>query len=521
MSAIVIASVVAAVTSRSLAGDDLGLHADVFRMGDARELFLYVGLALLIVILAVGFLRLIDRVDRLATANSRLGILRPIGLGLLVAVVGFFDPRLLGTGQEFANQMIQWAAGDPLTLAWWTLALLAVGKVLATTFTLTSGASGGAFMPSLFMGATVGAGFARWLQPVWQISVLHPGALAVVGMATMYAAVARAPLTSILLVFETTGARDYFLVLPLMLSATLATFLADRIQPLSVYTQVLRRKGIELAVEGEVDLLDTVRVGDVDISHQDPVATPEMNLAHLQDLFDRHRTSGLPVVYGDELVGIVTTSDLSRAGGPDAKVLVNRVMTPAPTTVTRSTPVSHALERMSALGISNLPVVDENQPRKLTGMFRREDAVEAYHKALAMRTSQDLTRQRLQQRTEAGAVYYEFRLPPGSLADGKAVREVEWPDELTLVAVRRDRHVLVPNGATVLVANDVVTAFGTEASREQVIAQLNASAEEPTAELSPIDLEKALMAEHGAQSRPEEEPSDSNGDLDLDQQPPP
>jgi K+/H+ antiporter YhaU regulatory subunit KhtT len=60
---------------------------------------------------------------------------------------------------------------------------------------------------------------------------------------------------------------------------------------------------------------------------------------------------------------------------------------------------------------------------------------------------------------------------------------MRWPEGSTLVAVRRGTEVLVPGGSTVLVANDVVTAFGTEASRARMIERLNAGADEPTAEI--------------------------------------
>ena len=79
-------------------------------------------------------------------------------------------------------------------------------------------------MPSLFMGATAGSGFARLVAPAWGFSAVSPGAFGLVGMAAAFAAVARAPLTSILIVFEITG--DYGLVLPLMVATAISTFLA-------------------------------------------------------------------------------------------------------------------------------------------------------------------------------------------------------------------------------------------------------------------------------------------------------
>ena len=83
----------------------------------------------------------------------------------------------------------------------------------------------------------------------------------------------------------------------------------------------------------------------------------------------------------------------------------------------------------------------------------------------------------------------EFRIPPGSMADGRSIREVAWPEGSTLVSIRRKREVQVPSGDTVLQKGDVVTAFGTITSKDRMIERLNAGADEPTAEIWLGDME--------------------------------
>jgi Trk K+ transport system NAD-binding subunit len=100
-----------------------------------------------------------------------------------------------------------------------------------------------------------------------------------------------------------------------------------------------------------------------------------------------------------------------------------------------------------------------------------------------------LRRERLAQRTDPGAGYFEFRIPPGSIADARAIRDVVWPEGSTLVSVRRGREVLVPSGDLMLHRGDLVTAFGTAASKGRVIDRLNAGADEPTAEIMLRDIE--------------------------------
>lgn len=476
MSSVVIASIAAAITSQLLVGPELALSTGSYT-SSFPELIAYAGLAILVVGVGLFFLWLLDRMERL-TERSPAGWRLPVLAGIGVAGLVFVGPQLFGTGQRFTNELLSGRA----TEIWWVLMLLALGKGVATALTTNSGASGGAFMPSLFMGAALGSGFAQMANPLWFGSVdLNPGAFAVVGMAAMFSVVGRAPLTAILIVFEVTGARDYGLILPLMLVATLATFLAERIHPESVYTQALRRRGIFVRRQGTVDVLDTVDVGQV-MAPARVIVRPEMAVAEVDRVMRAHRSHGVPVVDDEgQLVGMITITDLTRGGDGDRTA--GDVMTPRPSTVTPSTPVSRALERMAALGVGRFPVVDENDPQKLVGMFRREEAVRAYHEALASRTDAELQRKRLAQRTAPGAGYYDFRIPVGSVADGRMLREVAWPEGSTLVSIRRGLEVLVPSGGTVLLPGDVVTAFGTDVSKRRMIDRLNSGADEPTAEI--------------------------------------
>ncbi|HEU4320993.1 MAG TPA: chloride channel protein [Acidimicrobiia bacterium] len=494
MSAVVIASVTAAITTERLVGEEQLLNAGSYGMNSPSELLVYAALALVIVAVGFFFLRFLDTVEGFAHRNAdRLSWMRPLLAGLIVAALIFVEPALFGTGQEVTNSLLLDEQVAAITGSggevWWVLILLAIGKAVATSITMSSGASGGAFMPSLFMGAAIGTGFARLASEFWVGDIpLDPGAFAVVGMAAMFSFVGRAPLTSILIVFEVTGARDYDLILPLMLAATLATFLGERFMKDSVYTLALKRKGIQLTRTGEVDILDTVSVGSV-MSPLPFIASPDQKIADVETLLSGHRSHGVPVVEDGELVGIVTVSDMSRASDPHDSVTVREVMTPRPVTVDPGTPVSRALERMAALGVGRLPVVAADDPRRVVGIFRREEAVKAYHEALSSTTDHHLHRARLAQRTQPDAGYYDFRVPLGSIADGRRVRDVSWPEGSTLVSIRRNREVLVPTGDTELVGGDVVTAFGSPSSRQRMIDRLNAGADEPTAEIPLVQID--------------------------------
>ena len=484
LNAVVIASVTAAVTTRTLVGEERILSAVPHEVGDPRELLLYAALGVAAAGFGFLFLKAFDGVHGPIPLLEKRPWLRPLVLGIPVAAIIAFEPRIFGTGQDFIQQLV---GGEPLVIAWWVLLGLAGLKILATAGTLGSHGSGGHFMPALFIGSTVGAGMAAVVAPIWSISELDTGAFAVVGMAAVFAAVARAPLTSILIVFELTG--DYELVLPLMLATSLATLIADRIHKESVYTIPLVRRGIRLLRTSDVDLLDTVTVGEV-MTPRGAVIRPDMTTGEVQGFLDRNRHHGLPVVdEDDELVGVMTITDIVRSGGPSDQVKAVEAMTPRPVTVTSETPVSLALERMASLGVGRLPVVSEDDPTKLVGMFRRETAVKAYHYALNEVTETELQRKRARLWARPDAEFFEFHIPTRSVADGRTVKEVHWPAGCTLVAIRRGRAVLVPEGNTELASGDIVTGFGMPGARSQVMERLLATSSEDDAEPPSVEVE--------------------------------
>ena len=477
LNAVVVASVTAAVTTRSIVGEELILRAFPHRVRDVRELLLYAGLGVLAALVGWLFLKLIDGVE--SRPALRLKWLRPVLLGLAVGGIAWAEPEVLGTGQEFVRSLLNQVSTD--SIVWGTLLLIGAAKLFATSLTLGSGGSGGAFMPSLFLGAVLGAAFSDLVAPVWAFSELEPGGFAVVGMAAMFAAVARAPLTSILIVFEIT--QDYGLVLPLMLATSLATFLADRIHPNSVYSMALARKGIRLSRRSEVDLLDTVRVGDV-AKASPAVVEPGMSTEHAQELMDETRMHGVPVIDPAQgLVGIITVTDVVRSGGPSPTVRVADAMTPRPVTASPSTPVSEVLQRMASLGIGRVPIVSEEDPSRLVGIFRREDAVSAYHRALGQEVHHDLGRSRLRARIAPETDFHDVEVTGGSVADGRRLKEIPLPGGVTVVSVRRGTRVVVPDGSTKLQAGDVLTVFARQGLSEQLLERLHA---DDTAELDRV-----------------------------------
>ncbi len=462
---IAVASVAGAVVSHTLIGDELTFDVSPYSLDDPTQLVLYAFLGLLAVGLAIVFIEALDWFtivpDRMVQWS------RPLLMGLGVAAFGFVAPEVLGTGQKFIGAVLS----QEISKAWWLFALLAVAKLIATSATLGGKGSGGIFMPSLFIGAMAGSAFAIVVDPIWTASRLDPGAFALVGMAAVFAGVSRASFTSILIVFEITG--DYGLVLPLMLAVAIATVITSRLHPESAYTSPLVRMGIHTVPSDQVDLLATIAIRDLEL--QPPITvTPTDTLATVQGVLRRNRLNGVAIVDSkDRLVGIVSDSDITRLGGASDQLTAADAMTPDPATVSMDLPVSEALERMAVLGVGRLPVVDRNNPDRIEAMFRREDAIAAYHLALGTAARTNHLPQRVATRTSPSTGYLDFEIPPGSAADHRRIREVSWPEGCIVVSVHRGNELLVASGDLELHSGDALTVFGDEAARRRLIERLS------------------------------------------------
>jgi H+/Cl- antiporter ClcA len=156
--------------------------------------------------------------------------MKPVVGGALCGVVGMFYPQILFFGYETLNALL---ANNTLSTSL-VLSLLGV-KMIMTALSAGSGLVGGTFAPSLFLGAMTGAAFHNIMSSLL-VFAIHPGsslgpeladipAYAMVGAASVLAALFRAPLTASLLLFELT--RDYDVILPLMASAGVASLVGD------------------------------------------------------------------------------------------------------------------------------------------------------------------------------------------------------------------------------------------------------------------------------------------------------
>ncbi|HEU0052016.1 MAG TPA: chloride channel protein, partial [Longimicrobium sp.] len=381
---VVVSSVVAAVVSRSVLGDHPAFPIPVeYGYGLRREVvFFYPLLGIVAGLAAAAFVRAFFGAE--ALLRRLPGIARPLLGGAVVGLLVWLSGGVLVGYGHLAVRLEVFGR-----MAWTALALLAAGKIVATSLTLGSGGTGGVFTPSLYLGAATGGAFGVLLTRLFPTLGLHPEPYALVGMAAVVAASTDAPITAILIVFEMTN--DYAIVLPLMLATVIATVVARHVERDSLYSGWLRRRGEHLEHGADRDALTGVRVDDVydrDARVIGEGATVDQLLEHL----DRADRAEFPVVDGElRLVGMVTLAELARISreAPSLRsvLLAADLAVPTETVFPRDT-LLDAVRKMGVRGVGTLPVVDPESGR-LLGTVGRGEVLAAYTRTVARAPGDD------------------------------------------------------------------------------------------------------------------------------------
>ena len=493
---IVVAAVVSSVTARQLVGPGLPLFqpARSARLGDPAELLVYALLGLLALVVAAGFRRGEDIALRVfGRVRTRVGVPLTVALGgLIVGLTALVVPEVLGEGADLPNvpgasrEPIQ-AMLDGLLGSGWpvalTLLILLVAKLFASVVTIGSGSAVGTFAPSLFTGAALGG--AVGAIAVEMFGMRSPTGFALVGMAAVFAAVVRAPLTAIILVFELSG--DYELVLPLMLAVGIATFGADRLGWRSIYVDGLRRRGVTLDRPDDVDVLQLVAVREVMTRAAAPHATvrDDLDVPTLRERFLRESLHGAVVIdAAGGLVGVVARSDLDRPGADTPGATAADIATRRVATAVPDEPVFRAVQRMANLDVGRLPVVDPVTGR-VVGVFRRADVVRAYDRGIERTVAERMSRDAGRLRDVTGLEAVRLVVAAGSAVDGETVRTVRWPERTILTGVQRGTRAIVPAGDTDIHADDVVVALTAHPEALQALLLASASEDRPASPTPP------------------------------------
>lgn len=492
---IVISAVAASIVSQIFLGARPAFEIPSYVMHSSWEILLYVLLGLLAALVGNLFIRMLyyteDFFDQLNIPQWLKPAVGSLLLGILAfcyPYMGTFShvsaadmtlglpivenyPHIFGSGFLFLEEVLQGRA--PFLL----LLMLIFLKPLATSFTLGSGNSGGVFAPSLFTGAMLGGSFGYLVMHLFPNLTIEIGAYALVGMAAVFSAAARAPLTSMLIVFEMSN--DYRLILPLMVAGMVASTFAQWLHPDSIYSLKLTKRGIRFEQGRDLDIMQTVQVEEV--MNKAPITVQnEQSVADLFASFQETHLGGFPVLNSNnEIYGMVTMQDMERTIEDMERTLHRKdvslrdlqvwdVATPDPVTVFPDEPIWSAIRKMGPRDLARLPVVARSNPKQLVGLISRSDIVKAYDVGLMRKQRDQLAQERSTLRKVSGLDFIEITVEPNCAGTGKRLADMPLPPNTNVVSVLRYGTTLVPDGNTKILAGDIITVLCLSSKKESV-----------------------------------------------------
>jgi H+/Cl- antiporter ClcA len=304
--AVLVAAVSSALVTQLVLGDSPILRLPAYQVRSPLELPLYLGLGLVASLVSLVLVRLmaLGRHPRVTGLVENLppGLATALG-GAAVGGMALLFPEVLGVGYDTIESLL----GQEQALPLLTLLGVMAAKLLATTLSNASGFVGGGFAPALFLGAVLGNVYGQLLGDAGlHLPVAEPPAYAMVGMAAVLAGSARAPITSMLLLFELT--RDIRIVLPLMAAAGLSAALVERWQGF-VASDLLGR---DLAEEQRRNLMASLSVLDA-LEPEAPLLLPATSSpAQALNLLIKAHGHCLLLIDQGKAIGLVNLADLQR-----------------------------------------------------------------------------------------------------------------------------------------------------------------------------------------------------------------
>jgi CIC family chloride channel protein len=239
LGSVVMASATSWMVLRLLLGNNPLFHVPQYELVHPLEFAIYAVLGIVGGFLSVAFTKiLLELRKRFLLLPRKTWWWHPVVGGVTVGLMGWFVPQALGVGYVYVGAALN------NTMAFKLMALLVALKLFAVTISYASGNAGGIFGPSLFLGAMLGGSIGSVAHHYLPGYTASPGAYALVGMGALFAGIVRAPMTSVLMIFEMT--RDYSVIVPLMIANLASLFISSRFQKQPIYEALAHQDGIHL-----------------------------------------------------------------------------------------------------------------------------------------------------------------------------------------------------------------------------------------------------------------------------------
>lgn len=366
---VVLASATAWLILRLLLGNNPLFKVPQYQLVHPAEFAVYAVLGVAGGVVSVAFTKLLLGMRQwFLKLPKRTLWFQPVAGGVLVGLLGWLVPQVLGVGYGYVGEALN------EKMAFNLMALLVLLKLVAVTTSYASGNAGGIFGPALFIGAMLGGSVGTLAHDLFPAHTATPGAYALVGMGAAFAGIVRAPMTSVLMIFEMT--QNYAVIVPLMISNLVSLFIASRLQREPIYEALAIQDGIHLP-SGKSRRRLQPQIARIMRNSAESLPA-EMTV---RDALERVRSSKIQswlVTEGPRVLGVVNLSALQQESqGHSAVVrdLTNATYFPH---VHADQSFDLALERMGANHVQILPVVSRADIHDLLGVVTLEDVLDSY-----------------------------------------------------------------------------------------------------------------------------------------------
>jgi CIC family chloride channel protein len=372
LGSVVLASATSWGVLRLLLGNEPLFRVPQYQLVNPWEFVIYAVLGVAGGLVSVAFTKLLLGMrERFLKFPRKTLPFQPVIGGVLVGVMGWFVPQVLGVGYEHVGAVLN--GGMALRL----MVLLLVLKLFAVTTSYASGNAGGIFGPSLFLGAMLGGSIGTVAHNLFPHHVATAGAYALVGMGTAFAGIIRAPMTSVVMIFEIT--RDYAVIVPLMISNLVSFFISSRLQKQAIYESLARQDGIHLPTtetrhqEGHRQIILAMRPAA-------EVLAADMTVSEALEKIRSSESTAWPVTDDRGLIDVLSFGKLHQAAtaGAENKQLKELLDGSDFPHLHADHPLNLALERMGAYQVNALPVVNRADIHKLEGIVTLKDVLALY-----------------------------------------------------------------------------------------------------------------------------------------------
>jgi CIC family chloride channel protein len=372
LGSVVLASATSWAVMRLLLGNNPLFLVPQYTLVHPLELGIYALLGIAGGFLSVAFTRLLLAMRKFFLhLPIKTRWLQPAAGGITIGLMGWFVPQAMGVGYRYVGNALN--GSMPLKL----MLLLVVLKLFSVTISYSSGNAGGIFGPSLFLGAMLGGAIGTVAHSLLPGYTATPGAYALVGMGALFAGIVRAPMTSVLMIFEMT--RDYTVIVPLMIANLTSLFISRRFQKEPIYEALAHQDGIHLPNPDNLHGNSERTVAQV--MRRDPqILEAQMSVQAAIQQIRSSQNRIWPVADNKYFLGMLSRETLECAfvDGRSEQSLKDIVETHHVAHLHQDHVLHLALERMSNTHQEVLPVLHRADIHKLEGIITLQDLLEAY-----------------------------------------------------------------------------------------------------------------------------------------------